>query len=159
MKSSLTSFAAGVLFAVGLGISGMTQPGKVTGFLDVLGVWDASLLWVMAGAVAVHFVLFRVIRRRARPLFSARFHLPTRHDIEPRLVVGAAIFGVGWGLGGFCPGPGLVAAGSGESSAVFFVLSMAAGMKLTQLVTRRSAQHQEERASLSGENRSGPAAV
>lgn len=106
------AFAAGALFAAGLGISGMTQPSKVIGFLDVAGAWDPSLLFVMGAAVAVHFVLGRIIRRRATPLWDTSFHLPTRKDIDARLVFGAAMFGIGWGLGGFCPGPGIVAAAS-----------------------------------------------
>src|SRR6185295_7370618 len=98
---------------VGLAVSGMTRPSKVVGFLDVFGAWDASLAFVMVGAIGVHAVLQRVIARRGSPLFEDRFHLPTRRDVDARLLAGAAVFGVGWGLGGFCPGPGLVAAASG----------------------------------------------
>lgn len=134
---ALASFSAGVLFAIGLGISGMTQPSKVTGFLDLFGAWDPSLALVMVGAVAVHFVLYRVITRHATPLFDTRFHLPTRKDLDARLVVGSSLFGIGWALGGYCPGPGLVSAASGLLPAVVFVLSMAAGMKLEQLLGAR----------------------
>ena len=128
MMRYLSAAAAGVLFALGLAVSGMTKPAKVVGFLDLFGAWDASLAFVMEGAIGVHFVAQRLIKRRAAPLFDGRFHLPTRRDIDARLVVGAVLFGVGWGLGGFCPGPGLVSAGSGSSGALVFVLGMTVGM-------------------------------
>lgn len=137
MKSLAASFSAGALFAVGLGVSGMTKPSKVTAFLDLFGAWDASLALVMAGAVGVYFVLSRVIAGRGAPLFEVRFHLPSRRDLDARLVLGAAIFGVGWGLGGYCPGPGLVTAASGALPALAFVASMAVGMKLEHLFSQR----------------------
>jgi uncharacterized protein len=123
--------AAGVVFGVGLAISGMAQPSKVIGFLDLFGAWDASLMFVMVGAITTHFVAYRVIMaRQSVPLYDDRFHLPTRKDVDVRLVLGAAIFGVGWGLGGFCPGPALVAAGSGALAALVFVAGMSLGTKL-----------------------------
>lgn len=137
MKAFLSSFSAGALFALGLGISGMTKPAKVIGFLDVFGAFDPTLLFVMLGAVSVHFVLYRLIIRRASPLFDTRFHLPTRKDIDGRLVIGSAIFGVGWGLGGYCPGPGLVALGGGVLPALVFVASMVVGIKLEHWVKER----------------------
>lgn len=152
MKSLALSFGAGGLFAVGLGVSGMTKPAKVTGFLDLLGAWDASLAFVMVGAIAVYFVAHRLITRRSRPLFDTRFHLPTRKDLDARLLIGAAIFGVGWGLGGYCPGPGLVAAATGALPAVVFVLSMAVGMKLEHLFSRRLAGAREARGALAGDS-------
>lgn len=145
MKALAASFSAGVLFAIGLGVSGMTKPSKVTGFLDLFGAWDASLVFVMVGAVAVHFVLHRMITKRSSPLFGARFHLPTRNDLDARLVLGAALFGIGWGLGGYCPGPGLVSVASGALPALAFVASMAVGMKLEQLVAGRLARAPGER--------------
>ena len=102
----------------------MTKPSKIIGFLDIAGDWDPSLAFVMAGAIAVHFVAYRLIRRRSAPLYDTQFHLPTRRDIDLRLVLGAALFGVGWALGGFCPGPGIVAAGGGSLHAVIFVVAM-----------------------------------
>ena len=126
---------AGALFGAGLVISGMTQPARVIGFLDPLGDWDPSLAFVMAGAVAVYAVAYAVIRRRARPWFEPRFHVPARADIDAPLVIGAAVFGVGWGLGGLCPGPGIVAAAGGSSSALVFVLAMLAGMYLRHRLT------------------------
>ena len=128
MRRDFTALAAGLLFGVGLVISGMTKPAKVVGFLDVAGAWDASLLFVMVGAIAVHFVALRLVRKRRAPLFDERFHWPTRKDIDGPLVTGAAIFGIGWGLGGFCPGPGLVAASSGSLAAIVFVVGMTLGM-------------------------------
>jgi len=130
MKSALSALGAGLIFGVGLGLSGMTQPPKVIGFLDVFGAWDPSLMFVMMGAIAVHFGLSRLIRRRVRPLLDTRFHLPTPRDVDRRLVVGSAVFGLGWGLGGFCPGPAIVTLGSGAMAAIVFVGAMAAGMAL-----------------------------
>lgn len=131
MKANLVAFVTGSLFAAGLALSGMLRPSKIEGFLDVAGSWDPSLAFVMLGAIAVHFVAYRLVRRyRASPLFDTEFRLPTRTDIDARLVVGALIFGVGWGLGGFCPGPGLVAAGAGSVGAIVFVVGMTAGIML-----------------------------
>jgi uncharacterized membrane protein YedE/YeeE len=121
---------AGALFGAGLVISGMTRPARILGFLDPLGGWDPSLAFVMAGAVAVYALAYAVIRRRARPWFEARFHVPVRADIDAPLLAGAAVFGIGWGLGGLCPGPGIVAAAGGSTSALAFVLAMVAGMHL-----------------------------
>ncbi|HET7501457.1 MAG TPA: DUF6691 family protein [Kofleriaceae bacterium] len=121
---------SGALFGAGLMVAGMTQPARVIGFLDPLAGWDPSLGFVMAGAVAVYAVAYAQIRRRDQPWFDARFHVPTRADIDLPLVAGAAIFGVGWGLGGLCPGPGLVSAAAGNPSAIAFVLAMIAGMVL-----------------------------
>ena len=120
---------AGALFGAGLVISGMTQPARIVHFLDPLHGWDPSLAFVMTGAVAVYATGYAWTRRRLdRPWFDMRFHLPARTDIDPQLVTGAAIFGIGWGLGGLCPGPGIVAAASGSTSAIAFVLAMIAGM-------------------------------
>ena len=136
MSRLVASFLGGLLFALGLGVSGMTDANKVIGFLDLSGDWDPSLAFVMAGAIGVHLILYRLILRRQSPLFGDRFQIPTRRDITPQLVGGAALFGVGWGLGGFCPGPGLVSlAGFGSSGAVF-VLSMLSGMTLQKIVHR-----------------------
>lgn len=137
MKALGSAFAAGVLFAVGLGISGMTKPSKVVGFLDPFGAWDASLAFVMIGAIGVHLVAQRLITKRPSPLFDVRFHLPTRKDVDARLVLGAAIFGAGWGLGGFCPGPALVSAASGTLSALVFVGGMTVGAKVEHWLTQR----------------------
>ncbi len=134
MKSVLTSFVSGVVFAVGLGIGGMTQPAKVIGFLDFAGNWDPSLAFVMIGAIAVYSFLYWVIRKRPSPLFSPTFSIPTRTDIDPRLVAGAAIFGLGWGTAGFCPGPALTSLASGSLSPVIFSVAMITGMLFYKFV-------------------------
>lgn len=128
MKPTLAAGFAGALFGVGLGISGMTRPEKVVGFLDLAGAWDASLAFVMLGAIAVHLLAYRLLRRRTSPLFDTKFHVPTRNDIDKKLVLGAGLFGVGWGLGGFCPGPGIVASAAGSPAAIAFVVAMTAGV-------------------------------
>jgi uncharacterized membrane protein YedE/YeeE len=115
----VSAFAAGLVFGIGLILSGMTDPAKVIGFLDVTGTWDPSLAFVMAGAIAVAFFAF------ARAL-----HLPERRDIDARLVGGSVVFGIGWGLAGFCPGPAIVAFGGGFDKATVFVIAMLAGMLL-----------------------------
>ena len=126
---------SGALFGAGLMIAGMTQPARIAHFLDPLDGWDPSLAFVMAAAVAVYAVGYAWIRRRiGKPWFDVRFHVPTRTDIDPQLVAGAAIFGIGWGLGGLCPGPGIVAAAAGSVSAIAFVLAMSAGMYLRHRV-------------------------
>jgi uncharacterized membrane protein YedE/YeeE len=117
--------ASGAIFAAGLVLAGMTKPEKVIAFLDVGGRWDPGLAFVMVGAIAVHAVLYRVIKRRSAPLFDAKFHTPTNTKVDGKLVAGAALFGVGWGLAGYCPGPGLAALTS--APAAVFVAAMAVG--------------------------------
>jgi uncharacterized membrane protein YedE/YeeE len=136
--SLVVAVLAGVLFGIGLGVAGMTRPEKVTGFLDFGGQWDPSLGLVMAGAIGVHFALLRLVRRRSAPLFEPHFHLPTRTDITFRLALGAALFGVGWGLAGYCPGPAVVAIATGTSSTAAFAGAMAAGMILQHVTSRES---------------------
>ena len=135
MKGLAASFASGGIFGLGLAVSGMTKPAKVVGFLDLFGTWDASLAFVMIGAIGVHFIAYRLIMRRASPLFDAQFHVPTRKDIDARLVLGAALFGVGWALAGFCPGPALVAAASGAIPALVFVVGMTIGITAERLAS------------------------
>ena len=134
MKLLLGAFVSGFIFAIGLGIGGMTQPAKVTAFLDISGNWDPSLAFVMGGAILVYAPLYRLIRRRQTPLFASAFSVPTRADIDPLLISGAALFGVGWGLGGFCPGPAVVSLASGHIAVITFVAAMLAGMYLFKLV-------------------------
>jgi len=128
MKTVLSAFACGLVFAVGLVVGGMTQPGKVIGFLDVFGAWDPSLAFVMGGAVATHAILRPLVLRRGAPVFSARFSLPTLTAIDGRLLAGAALFGVGWGIAGYCPGPAVVATGAGAKNAIVFTVAMLVGM-------------------------------
>lgn len=134
MRPSLWHLGSGLVFGLGLTVSGMTNPQKVQGFLDWGGDFDGSLLLVLAAAVVVHTVLFRLITKRASPLFDVRFHLPTRRDIDGRLVAGAAVFGAGWGMAGYCPGPGLVSLGGGMEGGLLFVLAMTVGMVIFQAV-------------------------
>jgi uncharacterized protein len=137
--STVLAVVAGALFGAGLLVSGMTRPAKVIGFLDVARGWDPSLALVMGGAVAVYALAYRRIRRRERPWFDRAFHLPTRRDVDVPLLAGAAIFGIGWGLGGLCPGPGLVAAASGSTAGIAFVAAMIAGMLAHGATARRRA--------------------
>lgn len=129
--------AAGLLFGAGLALSGMVLPEKVIGFLDVTGHWDPSLIFVMAGALAVHFLSARFILRRPAPILDTRFHLSALRTIDRPLVAGAAIFGVGWGLGGFCPGPSIVVLGAGALPALVFVAAMAVGMGAQHVIAHR----------------------
>lgn len=129
------SFVAGLIFALGLGISGMTLPSKVIGFLDVFGSWDPSLALVMAGAIGVHLLPSVWTLRRGAPLLDTRLHLPELEQVDGRLVGGAALFGLGWGLAGYCPGPAVVAAGVLAPQAVVFVVAMVGGMALWEIVT------------------------
>jgi uncharacterized membrane protein YedE/YeeE len=128
MKASVTAFVSGLLFSAGLLLSGMTQPSKVLGFLDVAGDWDPSLMFVMGGAIAVHFFFARrALRPGARPLFADDFERPSRTGLDARLIGGAAIFGVGWGLSGYCPGPALVSVVTLSAKTLAFVLAVVAG--------------------------------
>ena len=124
----LASFACGLIFGAGLLISGMTDPDKVLGFLDIFGPWDATLAFVMAGAVAVSASGFALARRRGAPLLAPRFQWPTRRDIDAPLVAGAVLFGVGWGLVGICPGPALVNLAGLSLPVIVFVGAMVIGM-------------------------------
>lgn len=126
--NALAAFAAGLVFGFGLLLSGLADPAKVKGFLDLAGAWDPSLAFVMAGAIGVGFFAFRLAGRRAESYFGGAMHLPARGDIDARLVAGSVVFGIGWGLAGFCPGPALVALGAGYDKAFVFVLAMLAGM-------------------------------
>lgn len=135
----ISAFLVGVVFALGLGISGMTQPEKVIGFLDFTGSWDASLMFVMGGAVMLYFLFFRVLRGE-RPMLAKRFRLPTRRTIDRRLVGGAALFGVGWALAGFCPGPAITSLGAGGGQALLFVAAMAGGMILYNVATAHATR-------------------
>ena len=121
-------FASGLVFGLGLILAGMTQPLKVKGFLDIAGAWDPSLGLVMGGAIAVGALAFALARRRKKSWSGAPMEIPVDQTIDKRLVIGGALFGIGWGIAGFCPGPALVALGSGSSSAAIFVVAMLVGM-------------------------------
>jgi uncharacterized membrane protein YedE/YeeE len=134
MRQNVTALASGVLFAIGLSLSGMTQPSKVIAFLDFTGHWDPSLAFVIGGALVVYVAAARWAHRAPRPRFAPNFQLPVRKDVDAPLVAGAAIFGVGWGLAGYCPGPAVASLASLAPSTVVFVGSMAAGILSFQLV-------------------------
>ncbi|MBY0384092.1 YeeE/YedE family protein [bacterium] len=136
MKNSITAFGVGVLFAIGLGLSGMTQPQKVIGFLDLFGDWDPSLLFVMGGAVGVHFFAYRWSLQRTSPLFSLHWHIPNKKEITPSLIFGSLLFGVGWGIAGYCPGPSLTSLVTLSWQPILFVASMISGMYLYRLGAR-----------------------
>jgi uncharacterized membrane protein YedE/YeeE len=131
------SFIVGLLFSLGLGYSGMTQVNVVRGFLDPLGDWNGALMGVMIGAIGVHSILYFFIRKRKSPLLDTHFHVPTKKDIDKKLLIGAALFGLGWGWTGICPGPGIVSLLGGEVSILLFVLSMLAGMAIFKFVEKR----------------------
>jgi len=128
-KQDAVSFTVGLLFALGLAVSEMTQPQKIIGFLN-LWDWDPSLMFVMIGAVGTHIITYPLVKKRSSPLFDTKWHIPTRGDVTPRLIIGSALFGMGWGLGGFCPGPGLTSLASGDPRALMFVVAMIIGMLL-----------------------------
>jgi uncharacterized protein len=137
---SLAALAAGVVFSAGLGVSGMTRPSKVIGFLDLFGRWDPSLALVMGSAVCIGSVAFRLILRRPAPLLASCFILPTAGDIDLDLLLGAVLFGIGWGVSGLCPGPALVGLVTGAPGFLLFVATMAAGaVAATRLKARRRA--------------------
>ncbi|MEA5450657.1 YeeE/YedE family protein [Leptolyngbya sp. CCNP1308] len=127
LAQNLVTLAAGLLFGLGLGFSQMIDPQRVIGFLDLFGNWDATLAFVMGGAVLVTLISFRFILRRPHPLLDSKFFVPNRSDIDRPLVLGAALFGIGWGLGGYCPGPAIAALGLGSANPVLFVVAMIAG--------------------------------
>ena len=137
---NVASFVSGLVFGIGLIIAGMSNPAKIIGFLDLTGNWDPSLALVMAGAIAVATGAFVLAGRRTRSLLGAPMHLPTKRDLEPRLVLGSTVFGVGWGLGGFCPGPALVGLGAGLPELVVFVAAMLVGMLAYELTGRALSQ-------------------
>lgn len=132
-------FLIGLLFGLGLILSGMSNPGKVLGFLDLAGHWDPSLAFVMGGAILVGLVAFQVARKRTQTFLGGALKLPNRTDIDKRLVLGSLAFGVGWGLAGFCPGPALVSLGSGQIKGLIFVAAMVAGMGIYELLNRKTS--------------------
>ena len=136
---ALTSLLSGLVFGLGLILSGMANPAKVLGFLDIGGFWDPSLALVMIGAIAVGLVAFTLAMRRKTSLLGLELRLPTSRLIDGRLIGGSVLFGIGWGVAGFCPGPAVVALGMGETKAAVFVASMLTGMGLFELLERRSA--------------------
>jgi uncharacterized membrane protein YedE/YeeE len=136
---TLSALLSGLLFGVGLAMSGMLDPARVLGFLDVAGAWDPTLAFVLAGAVAVSAAGYQLARHRPRPAFAERFDIPAGRQIDAPLLAGAAIFGVGWGLAGFCPGPAIASLSLGLPRSAAFVAAMLAGMALHRAATARPA--------------------
>lgn len=136
----VTSLLAGLVFGIGLILSGMANPAKVLGFLDLAGRWDPSLALVMTGAIGVGLLAFAAARRRTASLLGLSMRLPESRHIDRRLVGGSMLFGIGWGIAGFCPGPALVALGMGQAKAALFVIAMLAGMAVFELLERRAPQ-------------------
>ncbi len=126
--SLISQYLIGVLFGLGLLISGMTNPQKILNFLDLAGSWDPSLIFVIGGAVLVGLAGFYLLTKRSKAFFGGALHIPTRRDISKPLVIGGIIFGAGWGIAGFCPGPAIVSVGSGHAKAAVFVIAMLTGM-------------------------------
>lgn len=137
MQRTLSAFIAGLLFGVGLAVSQMTNPLKVLGFLDVAGDWDASLMLVLGGAVTVTFIAFRFVLRRTEPIFDSQFHLPKLSTVDKKLIGGSALFGVGWGIAGYCPGPGLASLSTLNPEAIVFVATLLAGMLVYRAFERQ----------------------
>ena len=134
MRDLLVPLASGVIFGGGLTLGGMTDPARVRGFLDIAGDWDPTLAFVMGGAVLVMAVAWTFQRKMQRPLFAEGFALPDARDLTPRLIGGSALFGIGWGIAGLCPGPGFAALAIAPVSAAIFVTAMLAGMVLVRLM-------------------------
>lgn len=139
MRQLVASLLCGLLFGAGLALSGMINPAKVLNFLDFAGTWDPTLAFVMGGALIVAVPGFALVRRRGAPLLTGRLHLPERRDLDPRLIGGAVLFGLGWGLAGFCPGPALAALSTGTGLAAVFVVAMLAGMAIYHVAIERPA--------------------
>jgi len=127
MKKNFIALLSGIIFGLGLSLSQMVNPDKVIGFLDIFGQWDPSLAFVMIGALLVSFISFRLVLKRPEPILEQSFHLSTRKDIDKALLTGAAMFGIGWGISGFCPGPAIAGMGMGNIEAVVMVFSIYAG--------------------------------
>jgi uncharacterized protein len=137
MIQALVALISGLLFAFGLGLSGMTQPSKVFGFLDLFGNWDPTLIFVMVGAIGVHFIAYLAIKKRPSPILAPRWEIPKKTEITPALIIGGTLFGMGWGLGGYCPGPALVSFATFEYRTLVFLTSMLVGMFLFQVLDRK----------------------
>lgn len=137
MKHRISAFLVGLVFGLGLIVSGMTDPGKVLGFLDLAGLWDPSLALVMGGAIAIGVFAFAIAGKRTTSFLGGGMHLPNSSKIDRRLIIGSLIFGAGWGLAGFCPGPAIVSAGAGQPKAIVFVVAMLIGMLIFELIERR----------------------
>jgi len=142
MQHRISEFLVGLFFGLGLILSGMTDPGKVLGFLDIAGIWDPSLALVMGGAIAVGFFAFAIAKKRTVNFLGGALHLPKSNEIDKPLVIGAMMFGAGWGLAGFCPGPAFVSLASGQIKAAMFVVFMLVGMQVFEVWNRQTSSSQ-----------------
>lgn len=134
---TLMGYVAGLIFGLGLAVSGMTDPARVIGFLDLAGAWDPTLMFVLGGAVVTNFIGYRLVLRRPNPLFGERFQLPTRTDLDARLIGGAALFGIGWGLSGYCPGPAFASIGGLSGPLLAMLVTMVIGWFLARAIPAR----------------------
>lgn len=132
----ISSFIAGLLFGVGLILSGMTDPAKVIGFLDITGKWDPSLVFVMLGAISVSYFAFRIARKQSTTIIGQPIAIPTKREIDSRLIAGSIVFGIGWGLAGYCPGPGLASLATGNEEPILFVATMLFGMAIYEVLQK-----------------------
>lgn len=140
MRRNITAFVTGLLFAFGLALGGMTKPSKIIGFFDFsdgLTSWDPSLAFVMGGSMLVYMPVYRIIRDHKKPLWDMLYRLPTSSLVDARLIIGAVLFGIGWGVGGYCPGPALTSLGAFSSQAATFVAAMLVGMFAYQRIDAR----------------------
>ncbi len=136
MKQLLATFVSSLLFGYGLAVAGMTKSENVIGFLDITGEWKPALMFVMVGAIGVHMGLYRYIVKRPTPILAQGFSIPTKKELDKRLILGSALFGIGWGAGGFCPGPGLTSLSTGMIGPTVFVVSMIGGMLVFRTVLK-----------------------
>ena len=136
LKTILFAFASGLIFGLGLILAGMANPAKVLGFLDIAGTWDPSLAFVMAGAIMIGFVAFLLAKKRTESFLGLPIQMPTNQLIDKELVLGSALFGIGWGLAGICPGPGIVLLGAGETKGLVFVSALVLGVLIFRVISR-----------------------
>jgi uncharacterized membrane protein YedE/YeeE len=148
MRETVMALVSGGLFGLGLGISQMIDRERVLGFLDVTGNWDPTLAFVLGGAVLVTLISFRFVLKQSHPLFGQKFYLPTRQDIDPPLLIGAAIFGVGWGIAGYCPGPAITATVLGIANPFIFLVAMVAGSWIYQFVAHKWASRNNRKSTV-----------
>lgn len=137
MKQNIAALTVGIFFSLGLGLSGMTQPQKILGFLDLFGQWDPTLAFVMLGALLVHSVLYKIIRKKSSPLLSPVWHVPQKNEITQSLLLGSFIFGAGWALAGYCPGPAVTSLASFQTRPALFVISMLVGMFVFKMLDKK----------------------
>lgn len=137
MKINSISFFSGFLFSIGLILAGMTNPHKILGFLDFFGVWDPSLIFVMIGAISIHSVFYRFISKKKTPVFEKEWHIPKNKNITVNLIFGSTLFGIGWGLAGYCPGPALISLAQPNKSVVLFALSLISGMAVFYFLDKK----------------------